>query len=250
MMQMSFIYALLAVTVVSLISLVGVITIPFGKHTKSILLYFISFSVGALLGDVFLHLLPEVVDKMGFGVDVSMWILGGIIVTFLLEKGIHWHHSHQEDCHESHANPLAFMTLVGDGAHNIIDGIVIAASFAISTHVGVATTIAVVLHEIPQELGNFGILIHSGYTRSRALLFNLISALTAFAGLAIFYLIQNRSEHISLVLSAAAAGNFIYLAAADMIPELHKRPGVKNSFFQLVTMLFGMGIMLLLLRLG
>jgi zinc and cadmium transporter len=232
MMQMSFIYALLAVTVVSLISLVGVITIPFGKHTKSILLYFISFSVGALLGDVFLHLLPEVVDKMGFGVDVSMWILGGIIVTFLLEKGIHWHHSHQEDCHESHANPLAFMTLVGDGAHNIIDGIVIAASFAISTHVGVATTIAVVLHEIPQELGNFGILIHSGYTRSRALLFNLISALTAFAGLAIFYLIQNRSEHISLVLSAAAAGNFIYLAAADMIPELHKRPGRKRLINQ------------------
>lgn len=248
-MQMSFIYAILAATFVSLISLIGVITIPLGRHMKSALMYFVSFSVGALLGDVFIHLLPEVVSEMGFGLDVSQWILGSIVVTFLLEKGIHWHHSHDENCNEPHKNPLGLMTLVGDGAHNIIDGIIIAASFAINTHTGIATTIAVILHEIPQEIGNFGVLIHSGYSRSRALMFNLLSALTAFAGLIIFYLIQDQSQQISLLLSAAAAGNFIYLAAADMIPELHKQTSTKKSAIQLITILLGIWIMMALLRL-
>lgn len=246
---MSFIYAVLAVTIVSLISLIGVITIPLGHRMKSMMIYFVSFSVGALLGDVFIHLLPEVVEELGFGLDVSMWILGSIIVTFLIEKGVHWHHSHDDNCDEPHKNPLGLMTLIGDGAHNIIDGIIIAASFSVSIPTGIATTIAVILHEIPQEIGNFGILIHSGYTRSRALLFNLISALTAFAGLLLFYVIQDRAGHIALLLSAAAAGNFIYLAAADMIPELHKQTSTKKSAVQLVTILLGIWIMMALLRL-
>ena len=246
---MSFIYAVLAVTLVSLISLVGVVTIPLGRHMKSVLMYFVSFSVGALLGDVFIHLLPEVVEEMGFGLNVSLWILGSIVITFLVEKGIHWHHSHDDNCDEPHKNPLGLMTLLGDGAHNIIDGIIIAASFSVSIPTGIATTMAVILHEIPQEIGSFGILLHSGYTRARALLYNLISALTAFAGLVFFYLIQDRAEHIALLLSAAAAGNFIYLAAADMIPELHKQTSTKKSAIQLVTILLGIWIMVALLGL-
>lgn len=248
-MQMSFIYTLLSVAAVSLISLVGVLTIPLGRRMQRVLGYFVSFSVGALLGDVFLHLLPEVVEEAGFGTDVSIWILGGIVATFILEKWVHAHHSHQDNCDEQHANPLGIMTLTGDGLHNMIDGMIIAASFAISVPVGLATTMAVILHEIPQEIGNFGVLIHSGYTRARALVYNLLSALTAFFGVALFVVLSDRAENWALILSAAAAGNFIYIAAADMIPELHKQTKHRSSLIQLATMLAGIWVMWLLLAL-
>lgn len=242
-------YSLVSVIIVSLISLVGAISLPFSeKKLQSFLIYFISFSAGALLGDVFIHLLPEVTEKAGFTGEISFYVLLGIMVTFIIEKVIHWKH-HQSHQGHSHKHPITTMTLIGDGIHNFVDGLVIGASYFISFPVGLATTIAVILHEIPQEIGNFGVLIHGGYSRGRALLVNFLSALTAVLGTLIALFISNRIEQSVMVLSAFAAGNFIYIASSDLIPEMHKELSVRKTILQFVTMVLGIGVMMALLLL-
>lgn len=245
---MAAIYALLSVFIVSLISLIGAISLPFSeKRLQSFLIYFVSFSAGAMLGDVFIHLLPEVTKKSGFTLEVSTYVLIGIMTTFIIEKFIHW--KHHSDPEHSHAHPVTALTLVGDGVHNFIDGLVIGSSYLVSFPVGLATTLAVILHEIPQEIGNFGILIHGGYTRKRALWFNFLTALTAVLGTSIALFIGNRMSASVLVLSAFAAGNFIYISASDLIPEMHKVVSVRKSTIQFLTMLLGIGVMMSLLLL-
>lgn len=243
------IYALLSVLAVSLISLVGAALLPLNeKLLKTFLIYFLSFSAGALLGDVFIHLLPEVVEVEGFTQSVSVNILIGILATFLIEKVIHWKH-HRPHSDRIHKHPVTTMTLIGDGVHNFIDGLVIGASYFISIPAGIATTFAVILHEIPQEIGNFGVLIHGGYTRSRALLFNFLSALTAVVGVVTVLAVGTASNQSITALTSFAAGNFIYIAASDLIPELHKEVGLKKTALQFVTMLLGIGVMFALLLL-
>ena len=243
------IYALLSVVAVSVISLVGVVLLPLNeKKLKTFLIYFLSFSAGALLGDVFIHLLPEVVGVDGFTQSVSINILIGILATFVIEKIIHWKH-HQSHGGHIHKHPVTAMTLIGDGVHNFIDGLVIGASYFISVPAGIATTIAVILHEIPQEIGNFGVLIHGGYTRSKALWFNFLSALTAVVGTVTVLIIGSTNSNVIMALTSFAAGNFIYIAAADLIPELHREVGFKKTVLQFVTMLMGIGVMFGLLLL-
>lgn len=243
------IYALLSVLAVSLISLVGVVFLPLNeKRLKTFLIYFLSFSAGALLGDVFIHLLPEVVETGGFTQSVSINILIGIMATFVIEKIIHWKH-HQTHSGHDHKHPVTTMTLIGDGVHNFIDGLVIGASYFISIPAGIATTFAVILHEIPQEIGNFGVLIHGGYTKSKALWFNFLSALTAVVGTVTVLVIGSANTNAIMTLTSFAAGNFIYIAASDLIPELHKEVGFKKTVLQFVTMLLGIGVMFALLLL-
>lgn len=243
------IYALLSVVAVSVISLVGAVLLPLNeKRLKTFLIYFLSFSAGALLGDVFIHLLPEVVEAEGFTQSVSVNILIGILATFVIEKIIHWKH-HQSHSGHIHKHPVTTMTLFGDGVHNFIDGLVIGASYFVSIPAGIATTFAVILHEIPQEMGNFGVLIHGGYTRSRALWFNFLSSLTAVAGTATVLAIGSANNDMVMTLTSFAAGNFIYIAASDLIPELHKEVGFKKTVLQFVTMLMGIGVMFGLLLL-
>lgn len=243
------VYALLSVFVVSLISLVGAVLLPLSeKRLQNFLIYFVSFSAGALLGDVFIHLLPEVVEVDGFTQSVSINILLGILATFVIEKIIHWKH-HQSHTGHIHKKPVTTMTLLGDGVHNFIDGLIIGASYFISVPAGIATTFAVILHEIPQEIGNFGVLIHGGYTRSRALWFNFLSALTAVAGTVAVLAIGTTNNNIVMTLTSFAAGNFIYIAASDLIPELHREVGFKKTVLQFVTMVFGIGMMFALLLL-
>lgn len=238
----------LSVIIVSLISLVGAISLPLSeKKLQSFLIYFVSFSAGAMLGDVFIHLLPEVTEEAGFTLEISAYILIGIMTTFIIEKFIHWKH-HTDPAH-NHAHPVTALTLIGDSVHNFIDGLVIGASYLVSFPVGLATTLAVILHEIPQEIGNFGILIHGGYTRTRALWFNFLTALTAVLGTTIALFIGNQMSKSVVLLSAFAAGNFIYIAASDLIPEMHKEVSVKKSLIQFLTMLLGIGVMLSLLLL-
>ena len=247
-MRMVAFNALLSVFIVSLISLIGAISLPFSeKRLQSFLIYFVSFSAGALLGDVFIHLLPEVTETAGFTLEISGYILVGIMTTFIIEKFIHWKH-HADPSH-NHAHPVTALTLIGDSVHNFIDGLVIGASYLVSFPVGLATTMAVVLHEIPQEIGNFGILIHGGYTRKRALWFNFLTALTAVLGTCIALFIGNQMSTSVIMLSAFAAGNFIYIAASDLIPEMHKEVSVKKSSIQFFTMLLGIGVMFSLLLL-
>jgi zinc and cadmium transporter len=231
-----------SVLIVSLISLVGVLTIPLGdKRVKRFLMYFVSFSVGALLGDVFIHLLPEIVEERGFTQEISLYILLSIVVTFVIEKLVHWKHHLDHKGH--HHPPLTTMSLIGDGAHNFIDGLVIGASYFISIPVGIATTFAIVLHEIPQEIGNYGVLLHGGYSRAKALLFNLLTALTAVVGVVVAQIAGMNVTNAIPFLSAFAAGSFIYIAAADLIPDLHKEASPKKSAWQFVTMVLGIAAM-------
>src|SRR5687768_13320257 len=161
--------ALAAVVLVSVVSLVGASSLVLKeKWLKPTLIVLVAFAAGALLGDAFLHLLPETIAESGeLRVSTSFAVLAGVSTFFVLEKGLHWHHSHIG--HEETVHPVAITNLVGDGLHNFLDGAIIAASFAVSPQLGVATSIAVALHEIPQELGDFGILVHSGLSPRKAL---------------------------------------------------------------------------------
>ncbi len=240
-------YSAVSIFLVSLISFIGVFTISLRvEKLKKVLLYLVSFSAGALLGDAFIHLIPEVVEEYGFGLNISLYILSGIILFFIIEKFIHWRHCHDLEC-SSHTKPFALMNLVGDAVHNFTDGLIIAASYFISIPLGMATTIAVVLHEIPQEIGDFGVLVHGGFSRAKALFYNFVTALTAFLGLFVFYILNSYIEDISVFLALFAAGGFIYIAGSDLIPELHKENNVKKSFLQFVFFIFGVLIMTTLL---
>ncbi len=244
-MQLAYLYAIISVLIVSLLSLIGVAYLSLkDKKFKKLLIYSVSFSAGALFGDVFFHLLPEAVEDSGLTIALSSSLLSGIIVLFIIEKFIHWRHCHFQS--KSHIHPFAFTNLIGDALHNLIDGLIIGASYLASIPVGIATTVAVILHEIPQEIGDFGILMHGGFSKSRALLFNFISALTAVVGALIALFLSSRVGNINNFLIPFAAGGFIYIAGSDLIPELHKEVKLRSSFIQLLMLLSGLAVMFLL----
>ncbi|KKP93156.1 MAG: hypothetical protein US25_C0052G0006 [Candidatus Moranbacteria bacterium GW2011_GWE1_36_7] len=237
------IYTLVSVLLVSIVSLIGIVTIFFGeKKLNSFLRLFVSFSVGALLGDAFIHLIPEAFES-GSSV-VSFSILGGIMTFFILERFIHWRHCHEVGC-EEHGHALPYVIILGDGLHNFIDGIIIGASYLVSIPVGIATTLAVIFHEIPQEIGDFGTLLYAGFSKKKALLWNFISALTAVIGAVMVLLISFQFESVTSVLIPFAAGGFIYIATADMIPELHKHKAHKFSETIKQVFFFALGIFIM-----
>ncbi len=239
-------YTVLSVLAISLIAFVGLFTISMKKDAlNKILIYMVSFAAGALIGDAFIHLLPEVVEEVGFGLNISLYVLLGIVSMFIIEKFIHWHHCHI-DSHDG-LRPFAVTNLIGDGVHNFIDGVIIGASYLIAIPVGIATTIAVALHEIPQEIGDFGILLHGGFSRSKALFFNFLSAITAVVGAVVALLAASAVEGVTTFLVPLAAGHFIYIAVADLIPELHKELDWKKSLIQLIWFILGMVVMAALL---
>lgn len=245
-MSSVWLYSLGSVILVSLISLVGLFTIGMNiKKLKNVLLFLVSFSTGALLGDAFIHLLPEAVESFGFGLEVSLYVLLGVLLFFILEKIIHWRHCHHPTS-KDHPHPFAIMNLIGDGFHNLIDGMIIGGAYLISVPVGFATTLAVVLHEIPQEIGDFGVLIHGGFSKNKALFYNFISALGALVGVVVSLVIGMSFENYSLVLLPLTAGGFIYIAGSDLIPELHKEVKISRSLLQIVGMVLGVLVMLAL----
>lgn len=239
-------YSLLSVFVVSLISFIGIFTLSINaKRLRSFLVYLLSFSAGALFGDAFIHLLPEAAKESGFNVFVSISVIAGILIFFILEKFIHWQHCHMP-IGEGHAHPFAYMNLVGDALHNFIDGLIIAASYLIDIPTGIATTLAVVLHEIPQEIGDFGVLLHGGFSKAKALMFNFATALSAVVGAFVALLISNTTSFANLLVPFAAGG-FIYIAGSDLIPELHKETKVSRSIMQLIAFILGISVMFLLI---
>jgi len=246
--EIIFIFA--SVVIVSLISLVGILGFLLKESfLKKILIYLVSFSAGALMGDAFIHLLPEAIEKNGAGLQFSIGILGGIILFFVLEKIIHWRHCHDIEC-EQHPKHVGYMNLVGDVVHNFLDGVLIAGSYLSSVPLGIATTIAVLFHEIPQEIGDFGVLLHSGFSKQKALLFNLLSALFAVLGAAATIAAGTMMLNLSSFVVPLAAGGFIYIAGSDLIPELHKETKTSSSILQLAAFIFGVVVMLALLALG
>lgn len=242
------IYSTLSVLIVSLISLIGIITLGIKtSKLKNILIYLISFSAGALLADVFFHLLPHLIEEQGsLNLKISSFILIGIIISLILEKIIHWRHCHMP-VDKKHIHPVSLMSLAGDAMHNLIDGIIIGISYFLSIPIGIATTIAVILHEIPQEIADYGVLIYGGFTRKKALLMNLLTATTSFIGLAFALIVGSKAEFLIDILIPIAAGNFIYIACSDLIPELHKETNTKKSLAQILSFILGATIILLMI---
>lgn len=240
----------LAILGVSLISALAAVFYPrHSMHLKIPLLLFVGVAIGALLGDAFIHLIPEAQEHLGE--TTGLWVLGGIGIFFLMEKVLHWHHHHKthavetaacDDC-EEHVQPFGILVIVADVMHNILDGVIIAAAFLVSTEAGIATTIAVALHELPQEIGDFGVLLHAGFSRAKALLANVASALSAFVGAGIVLLLGETNVGMVPLFSALAAGSFIYIAMADLVPELHKHTKLHETLVQLGAVMIGVLLM-------
>jgi len=243
-------YTIGSVLVVSLLSLVGVFTLSLDKQKlDKVLIYLVGLSTGTLLGDAFIHLIPEAFATTKNTLVISLSILFGIFAFFVLEKFVHWRHCHKMPS-EHHPHPFSYVILVGDAMHNFIDGLIIAASFSVSISLGIATSLAIILHEIPHEIGNFGSLVYGGFSRGRALLFNFLTALAAILGALIVLVVNTDFTDINKFLVPFAAGGFIYVASSDLIPELHKNTEAKKSLLQIATFVAGIGLMLLLLNLG
>jgi zinc and cadmium transporter len=220
------IYIILATVVVGLVSLVGILFFYRVDRTSRFLRSGIGLAAGALLGAVFLNILPELFDRQAASYSasqISFVILVAILTFFLLEKYLHWHHCHFTvgGHHQHERRPMGYINLIGDGLHNFVDGVLIATTFLINPGLGLVTTVAIILHEIPQEIADFGVLLYSGFKRRKAIMWNLVSGLMAVAGGALAYFAEQTVEQLSPILLSVAAGSFLYLSMADIIPELH-----------------------------
>lgn len=230
---------LLATFLVSLLSFMGVLTLAIKqKILEKILLSLVALSAGSLIGVAFLHLIPEAANLK----NVYLLVILGFVIFFIIEKFLHWQHCHEGHC-EVHT--FAYMNLIGSAIHNILDGIIIASSFILSLPLGITTSIAIALHEIPQEIGNFGVLIYGGFKIKKALIINfLITSTKIIGGLLGFFL----AESINLdFIPAIAAGGFLYISASDLIPELKNKP---NAILHLLIFIIGLGLMWLIKFLG
>ncbi|MFH1307202.1 MAG: ZIP family metal transporter [Candidatus Micrarchaeota archaeon] len=235
------IWSVVATIIVSLISLVGIITLLVKKNTlNKILLLLVGFSAGALLGGAFLHLIPEAVEETGMDA-VGLYVIAGLCTFFIVEKFLYWHHCHKGGACDVHT--FTYMNLIGDGVHNFIDGLIISASFVVDFNLGIATTIAVIAHEIPQEIGDFGVLIYGGFGRMKALLFNFLSAITAVLGAVVGYFLSSHIASFTAFLLPFAAGGFIYIASSDLIPELHREKKLSKSIMSFAVFLIGIAFM-------
>jgi zinc and cadmium transporter len=231
---------LASVTVVSLISFIGVIFIGLKESLlRRIVMVLVGFASGTLLGGAFFDLLPEAVNMINPPITIFYFVILGIIVFFCIEKFLYWRHCHEEECQ---VHTFAYISLVGDSVHNFIDGMIIAATFVFSFELGFITTLAVISHEIPQEIGDFGVLIYGGFGKRKALTYNFISALTAILGAAVTYYVAYLRDNYTLLVPFAAGG-FIYIAATDLMPELHKKSHAGESIIQLLSILLGLGLM-------
>jgi len=226
-------------SLVSMISLIGIVTLTLRDELLGkIVLGLVGFSAGALMGGAFLHLMPEALEASESTLVFS-YVIIGFILFFLLERLLYWRHCHDGRCD---VHIFTYLNLIGDGIHNFVDGLIIAASFIAGIQLGVVATLAVILHEIPQELGDFGVLVYGGFSKARALFYNLLSALTAILGAFIGYFVSSYIESFTVLLVPLAAGGFIYVSGSDLVPQLHKETEMRRSMlsfgFFLVGILF------------
>lgn len=241
-------YIILFTLVGSVFSLIGGIFLLFNeKKTLKYSHFLAAFAAGTLLGTVFFDLFPEAVEEgervakeTGLEINIFLWALVGILGFFLLERFIHWFHHHQHEYMEEKVKPTVPLIIVGDSVHNFIDGVVIAATFMVSIPLGIITTLAVAAHEIPQEIGDFGLLLHKGLERKKVLMVNVGSALTAVVGALIAFWVGERIGTSLPILLAITAGFFIYIAASDLIPEIHHEN--RKGFAVIETSLMFLGV--------
>lgn len=240
-------------SVLSLLAASVFLTLPDRLHDR-VLPHFVSFAIGALLGAAFLALLPHALASPSIGDlhHLTGAVLAGLLGFFLLEKMVLWRHCHSHEC-EAHApdpdnyergrkQSLISMILVGDGLHNFVDGVLIAAAFLTDIELGIVTSIAVAAHEIPQEVGDFALLLHGGLSRARALTFNLLSSLTTLVGAILAYVGLSQVEAVVPYVLAVAAASFIYIAVADLIPSLHHRTQLRATLQQIGLIVLGVAV--------
>jgi zinc and cadmium transporter len=242
------IYGLISVCAVSALPLFAGILLLFKKTSEGLIFALVSLSVGALFGDAFIHLIPEAFES---GVrQPALWMLMGVFSLFILEKFLHWKHEHihEHDAACAHGiRPVGILSLIAGVVHNFLDGAIIMASWLIGIPAGIATTIAVILHEIPHEVGDLGILLHAGFGKKKAFLYNFYSGFAAIAGALATIILGATAEHGVLYIIPFAAGNFIYIAGSDLVPELHKVRRPVQSFVQVAAILLGLALMVGLL---
>ncbi|MDD4897476.1 MAG: ZIP family metal transporter [Candidatus Pacebacteria bacterium] len=227
---------LTACFLISICVWLAVLFLFFKKETLSkITMFLVSLSAGALIGGAFLHLLPEASEEMG-SEKLFFIVLIAFVLFFLIEKVFHWRHCHKENC-EVHT--FGYMNLVGDSLHNFIDGLVIASVFMVDFKLGVITTLAIALHEIPQEIGDFGVLIHAGFNKVKALVLNYIVATTVILGGVVGYFASFYIKGVMPYLLPIAAGGFIYIAASDLMPEIRKESNLKKSIMSFGIFILG-----------
>jgi zinc and cadmium transporter len=238
---------------ISLVAFLGALALFLReKILERILLILVAFSAGALIGGAFFHLIPEAIHEIGVD-EMSIfatfsYLLIGFCTFFVLEQLISWHHHHAT----SHPKimPFSYLTLISDGIHNFIDGLVMAASFMVNFHIGITTALAIALHEIPQEIGDFGVLVYGGFDKVKALTLNYISALTVVAGGIVGFLLYSWLGESIAILLPFAAGNFIYIASADLLPEIRFKESIRKSLTRFVVFLAGIGLMIIVRFIG
>jgi len=239
---------LFSVFLVSLVSFVGIFFLALKERTlDNFLELFISFAVGSMLGDAFIHILPEATENLGEKTFLLTVI--SFLVFFVLEKFLYWRHCHLEHCQ---THPFTYLSLIGDTIHNFIDGTIIAASFLTNFSLGITTTLAVIFHEIPQEIGDFSILIYGGLEKKKAIFLNFLSALSAFLGALLVYFFFRQISGLIDYLLPFAAGNFLYLSGTDIIPELREKAknSLRSSLYQFILVCTGLFLMWLFKQLA
>ncbi len=237
----TFLYILSASIIESLVALIGILFLFLGyERFKKYLPYLVSFSVGTFLAVTFFELLPEASEHLGHEL-APFYILGGFLFFFLLSRFLRWYHHHEEGCSEHGQIKVGgHLVLVGDFVHNFIDGIIIALAFMVNIPVGIATTVAVLSHEFPQEASDFFILINSGFSKSKALMFNLLVSLSTVLGATITYFLASKMDKIVGPALGIVAGNFLYIAMSDLVPELnHDHSGTKDTIIQFISIVLG-----------
>lgn len=238
----------LATFIISLISFVGVFALSFSKERlNKILLLLVALAAGTLIGNVFFHLLPESVELLPPDIAFLVVLLS-FVLFFFIEKALHWHHCHQVD--HSHHKTFGYMNLIGDVVHNFTDGLVIAAAFIASPVLGVTTSIAVALHEIPQEIGDFGVLVYSGFSRVRALFLNFVVALGALVGAVVGYFLLVHIPSFEAYLIPIAAGGFLYIGASDLLPEIRQENKASKVVWSFIAFVLGIVLMFVLVLLA
>ena len=235
-------YILIATFLLSFLALLGVFSLAWRKKSgEQVLLFFISLSAGTLMGGAFLNLMPEGIEKLS-PEKLFIMVLASFILFYFIEKILHWRHCHKGECA---VHSFGYMSLIGDGIHNFIDGLIIAATFLVDIRLGITTAIAIGFHEIPQEVGDFAVLLYAGIKKGRALFLNFMVALTIVMGGIVGYFIARGAENVIAYLLPLAAGGFLYISTSDLIPEIRKEKNVKKSFYSFGVFLLGVGIMYL-----
>ncbi len=221
----------------SIVSLIGGVLLLYKESFAKKISHFLSaFAGGALLGTAFFDLLPEAQETGGEKVNIFLWTLGGILVFFILERFIH-HHSQSHNPQEK--KTVVPLIIIGDTVHNFIDGVAMASTFLISIPLGIVTSLAVAAHEIPQEIGDFGLMLHKGVSRKKVLLINFYSSIAAMVGAILTYLAKDSLAGLLPAVLGLTAGFFIYIATSTLIPEIHNRENQKIAFWETICLLLG-----------